>query len=209
MIAEGPEAFRATLDVSRETSERLEQYAALLKRWNPRINLVSSASLAQLWSRHFLDSAQIFALAPAGARRWADLGSGGGFPGLVVAILAADAAPDLRVTLVDSDGRKAAFLATVARELGLQVDVRSERIESLPPLAADVLSARALAPLSSLLGHVVRHLAAGGTALFLKGAGHAEEIAEARRSWRFELKIRPSKSAPEGVILEIGAPAHA
>lgn len=209
MRMDGPEAFRAALDVSRETSERLELYAELLQRWNPRINLVSRASLPQLWSRHFLDSAQLFALRPARARTWADLGSGGGFPGLVVAALAAEAAPELRVTLVESDARKAAFLATAARELGLAVTVHADRIETLPPLGAEVLSARALAPLDPLLGYAARHLGPDGRALLPKGAGHAEEIAEARRRWRFDLRIHPSRSAPDGVILDIGALAHA
>lgn len=208
MRPEGAEEFRAALDVSRETSERLETYAALLGRWNERINLVSRTSLAQLWSRHILDSAQLFALAGAQLQNWADLGSGGGFPGLVVAILAAESAPGLRMTLVESDGRKAAFLATAVRELGLSVAVRQERIEARAPLGAQILSARALAPLDDLLGYAVRHLAPGGRALFLKGASHGAEIAAARAHWSFELQIHPSKSGADGVILEIGAPVH-
>ena len=115
--------------VSRETLARLEAYAALVAKWNPKINLVSRKSLEDLWSRHILDSAQVFALAgPAPRGRWADLGSGGGFPGAVVAILAAGIGADLRVTLVESDQRKAAFLRTVSRETAVPFEVLSDRI---------------------------------------------------------------------------------
>ncbi|MBI1217032.1 MAG: 16S rRNA (guanine(527)-N(7))-methyltransferase RsmG [Rhodobacteraceae bacterium] len=203
------EAVRAALDVSRETMARLEHYAALLEKWNAAINLVSRASLADLWARHILDSAQIFALCPEGARSWADLGSGGGFPGLVVAILAHEAAPDLEVTLVESDTRKAAFLATAARELGLNVAVKAERIEALAPQAADVVSARALAPLTELLGFAARHLAPKGRALFLKGATFPQERAAALAHWSFDVQTYPSKTDAEGVILSIGDIAHA
>lgn len=191
------------LNVSRETSERLETYAALLVKWNPAINLVSKSSLADLQTRHFADSAQLFALCPTTARHWVDLGSGGGFPGLVVAILAADVLPDLSVTLVESDARKAAFLATVVRETGILTKVLAERIESLAPLSADVLSARALAPLPQLLAFAERHLAPAGIALFPKGATHRSEIDESLADWRFDLREHPSKTDPLAVILEI------
>ncbi len=191
-------------DVSRETLDRLQAYEALIRAWNPRINLVSASTLAALWTRHFGDSAQLFGLAPEGARLWADLGSGGGFPGLVIAILAAEARPALSVTLVESDQRKAAFLATAARTLGLSVVVRAERIETLPPLGADVLSARALAPLDTLLGYAERHLAPGGVALFPKGATVDAELAHALEHWRFSYQKEPSKTAADGVVLIIG-----
>lgn len=191
------------LNVSRETSERLETYAALLVKWNPAINLVSKSSLAEVRSRHFADSAQLFALCPPEARHWADLGSGGGFPGLVIAIIAAELAPDLSVTLVESDARKSAFLATVARETGVAATVRSERIEALSPLAADVLSARALAPLPQLLGFTERHLAAAGRALFPKGATYQAEVDESLADWRFDLQKHASKTDPRAVILAI------
>lgn len=190
--------------VSRETTDRLECYESLIRKWNPTINLVSSASLDVLWSRHFADSAQLFEFARPGAARWADLGSGGGFPGLVVAILAADEDPGLAVTLVDSDQRKAAFLASAARTLGLAVEVRAERIESVPPLGADVLSARALAPLVTLLGHAARHLAPRGVALFQKGATAEAELAQALEHWRFTYQKVVSKTDANGVILIIG-----
>lgn len=197
------EAFSAAVDVSRETLDRLTAYEALLRKWNVAINLVSPQTLSQVWTRHFLDSAQIFALGPDTARTWADLGSGGGFPGLVIAVLAAEKRPDLAVTLVESDRRKSAFLITAARELGLSVAVKSERIEALAPLQADILSARALAPLTDLLGFAERHLAPGGICLFPKGARWREELAPARERWSFQLDPHPSETESEAVILQI------
>jgi 16S rRNA (guanine527-N7)-methyltransferase len=190
--------------VSRETLGRLERYEALIRKWTPAINLVSGATLGHLWTRHFLDSIQVFDLAPQTAQTWADFGSGGGFPGLIVATLAAAERPDLAVTLVESDQRKAAFLAAAARELGLSVAIRAERIESLPPLAADVISARALAPLDALLGHAERHLAPQGVAIFPKGAGFRDELSRALEHWRFNHQKEPSKTDAKGVVLIVG-----
>jgi len=204
----GQQNFLAERDVSRETLARLETYAGLLEKWNPAINLVAKSTLPDLWSRHFLDSAQLFDLRPEGARRWADLGSGGGFPGLVVAILAAEEAPQMRVALVESDHRKAAFLRTVVRETGISADIHAERIETLAPLAADVLSARALAPLSQLLGFAERHLSPSGRALFPKGATYQAELTEALAQWRFDVQKTPSKTDPGSVILSIGGIAR-
>ena len=202
MLAQAEAAF-GQMDVSRETLDRLIRYAALLEKWNPAINLVSKSTLASLWSRHMLDSAQIFDFMPEGARHWADLGSGGGFPGLVVAILAAEQAPDLRVTLVESDRRKATFLSTVLRETGVTATVRAERIEDVPPLAADVLSARALAALSQLLGFAEMHLSATGVGLFPKGSAWKSELRDARQEWSFSCQEQPSVTDPEAVILKI------
>lgn len=209
MTDRGRAAVLAALDVSRETIERLDTYVALLAKWNPAINLVARSTLPELWTRHILDSAQLLELAPERARHWADLGSGGGFPGLVIAILAAEKRPELRVTLVESDLRKAAFLNTVVREVGLSTVICAERIESLPPLKADVLSGRALAPLTDLLAHAERHLAEGGLALFPKGAAHKAEIAEALERWRFSVQKHPSRTDPEAVLLSIGDIARA
>jgi 16S rRNA (guanine527-N7)-methyltransferase len=167
------------------------------------VNLVSRASLDHLWDRHIDDSAQIFQACPPEARHWLDLGSGGGFPGLVVAVLARELLPELRVTLVESDQRKATFLQQTAVKLGLSVEVLAKRIASLPPQRADVVSARALAPLTDLLGLALPHLNADGIALFPKGARHAEEVAEARRSWAFDLDSRPSASDLDAALLII------
>lgn len=191
------------IDVSRETFDALKAYEALVQRWNPAINLVSKSSLEDLWERHVADSAQVFRQCPQDAMTWADFGSGGGFPGLVVAILAKELKPELRVTLVESDLRKATFLRQAAKALALSVDVLSERIESLRPLAADVLSARALAPLSALLGYSAKHLSQSGTAIFPKGAQFQVELAEARKDWRFDIDIKQSLSEAEAAILVI------
>ena len=184
---------------------RLEAHLALLEKWNPRINLVSRATLADPWTRHFADSAQLWALRPAGARLWLDLGAGAGFPGLVIAAFAAEQAPGLAVRLVESDQRKAAFLATVARSAGLPAEVVSRRIEDLPPQEADVVSARALAPLGTLLGMVEKHRRPGGIGLFPKGETVHKEIADASALWRFDHNIYPSLTDARAAVVEIGA----
>lgn len=194
----------AGLDVSRETLERLEIYLALLKKWNSAINLVSKSTLDQAWQRHFVDSAQVFSLVPEHIRHWADFGSGGGFPGLVCATLARELSSKIRFTLVESDQRKATFLRTVARELDLDVEVLSQRIEQVMPLEADLISARALASLPKLLEFTERHLLPGGHAIFMKGMSFREEISESLESWRFSHEEYPSVTDPESVILLIG-----
>jgi 16S rRNA (guanine527-N7)-methyltransferase len=191
------------LSVSRETIAALQAFEAEVRRWTPTVNLVSRSSLDNLWDRHIDDSAQIFHACPPDACRWVDLGSGGGFPGLVVAILARELRPHLHVTLVESDQRKAAFLRQTAQKLGLDVDVQAKRIESLYPQGADVVSARALAPLADLLSLALPHLKPDGTALFPKGARHAEEVAAARKSWIFDLDLRSGAVDPDAALLII------
>ena len=191
----------AGFDVSRETAERLDTYADLLRKWNPRINLIAPGSVQDIWSRHIIDSAQLFDLAPGSAASWADLGSGGGLPGLVCAILSADAGAETDFILVESDQRKAAFLSTAVRELGLDnTTVCAERIEAVNPLWSQIVTARALAPLSALLRHVERHLAPGGIALLPKGAQHADELTEARKTWSFTWRTEPSRTDPRAAI---------
>jgi 16S rRNA (guanine527-N7)-methyltransferase len=193
----------AGLNVSRETIATLQAFEAEVRRWTSTVNLVSRSSLDQLWERHIDDSAQIFKARPDNAVRWLDLGSGGGFPGLVVAILASELQPGLKVTLVESDQRKATFLRQTAQKLGLSVEVLAKRIESLPPQMADVVSARALAPLTDLLDLALPHLKPDGIALFPKGARHAEEVSDARRSWNFDLDSVPSAADPDAALLII------
>ncbi len=195
--------FAEMFDVSRETHDRLTAYADLLKKWNPAINLVSKSTIPNLWTRHFANSAQLLEIAETDRGTWVDLGSGGGFPGMIVAILAAETHPDLKITCVESDQRKATFLRTVARETGTAVTVLSERIESLSPLNADVVSARALAPLPDLIGYAIRHLAPEGIALFLKGTGQAKEIDLGLASWAFRLDTFPSRTDRESTILKL------
>lgn len=191
--------FQRETDVSRETLEQLDTYAALLEKWNPRINLVSRATLRDLWHRHFLDSAQLADLIPSGPTIWADIGSGGGFPGLIVALIR----PDTEMTLVESDQRKAAFLNTVIRATNAPAKVISRRIEDAAPLNADVISARALAPLKDLLSLAHQHLKPTGTAIFPKGATHAAETKEALEQWTYRCETTPSKTDPDAVLLKI------
>lgn len=195
--------FFESIDVSRETKERLVKYVALVEKWNPKINLVSKKSIIDIWTRHVADSAQIYRYGNT-TGHWVDLGSGGGFPGIVVAILASEAGNQQKVTLVESDKRKSAFLRAAAREVDVKVDVISERIEDIQSLEADILSARALASLDVLIGFASNHLKAAGIALFPKGVTHAEEVRAAQRNWNFELEEFPSKSDTSAVILKIG-----
>lgn len=188
------------MNVSRETQAKLDIYLGLLKKWSPKINLVSSASLKDVARRHFEDSLQLVEFCPADAKTLVDLGSGGGFPGAVIAI----AKPELLVTLIESDQRKATFLRTVSRETNVPFNVVTERIESADLQNADVVSARALAPLTDLLGFAEIHMAENGTALFLKGETWQNEIDDARKKWRFSFKAHTSETRPDAALLEIG-----
>ena len=189
------------LTVSDETVAQLRGFAADLAHWSAAINLVAPSSLSDSWNRHILDSAQLYCLAPAGARHWADLGSGGGLPGLVIAILASG--QDMQVTLVESDQRKSAFLRRQITDRSLNAQVRANRAEQLAPLAADVVSARALAPLERLLPLVHRHLTPGGTALLPKGRRWATELEAAWAGWSFDCEDLPSAVDPESRILRL------
>ncbi|MDR5652661.1 16S rRNA (guanine(527)-N(7))-methyltransferase RsmG [Ruixingdingia sedimenti] len=204
------EEFTAALgrDVSRETFARLEAFAALVHRWNPAINLVAKSTLPHLWHRHILDSAQILGHARDDIAHWADLGSGGGFPGIIIAVLLAQDSPQTRVTLVESDQRKATFLAESSRQLGLNPVILTTRAESTRPLAADVISARALAPLPRLLPLIALHAAPQTIALLPKGAGYQQELAEAAADWRFTSTAHPSITDPKAVILELRNLTH-
>ncbi|MEL6337978.1 MAG: 16S rRNA (guanine(527)-N(7))-methyltransferase RsmG [Pseudomonadota bacterium] len=200
-----PAAFQAWAGVSRETLGAFEAYATLLARWNARINLVAPRSLEAVWTRHFQDSVQVWQAAPALApgARWVDLGSGAGFPGLVVALMARDAGHDLAVQLIESDARKAAFLREAARAIGVSVEVVLARIEAAPPAHGAVVSARALAPLPKLLGYVERHGTAAGVALLLKGQDYRSELTAAAADWHMEAEARPSVTDPAAALLVI------
>ena len=202
MINDALGDFQRQTDVSRETLDLLKQYERLLRKWTERINLVAPSTLDKLWERHFHDSLQLWELTPKRGL-WVDLGSGGGFPGLVIAILAREAG-QTKVVLVESDQRKAAFLRTVARELGLDAKVLSQRIEDVAPLNADVLSARALAPLPKLLAYTERHRKPGGVAVFPKGETAEDEIRDALESWHFDCQKHPSVTDAKATILSIG-----
>ena len=189
-------------DVSRETRARLDIYADLLRKWQPRINLIAPSTVADLWVRHFEDSAQLLPLVPPGTTRIADMGSGGGFPGLVLAILTG-----IETHLIESDSRKCTFLREAARLTDAPVTVHTKRLEALPSLEADLVTARALAPLADLLtyaNHVGRPVDAGGwQGLFLKGESWQNEVDAAQPCYRFTLATTPSRTHPSAMILSI------
>lgn len=189
--------------VSRETLVRLELFETEFRRWNSRINLTAPSTLDSLWKRHILDSAQLAGLKP-GALNWLDLGSGGGFPGAILAILMVDR-PGATVDLVESNNKKASFLRSVLTQAGAPATVHACRIEQAAGRVAppEIVTARALAPLPSLLSLAEPWLAAGSSALFHKGRDYASEVDESRDDWRFDLVEHRSKIDPDSRILEI------
>ncbi|WP_299139804.1 16S rRNA (guanine(527)-N(7))-methyltransferase RsmG [uncultured Tateyamaria sp.] len=187
-------------DVSRETLERLDAYQALLRKWTVKINLIARSTVDNVAHRHIWDSAQIYRPFDG---TWCDLGSGGGLPGVVVAIFAAADNPEAKVSLIESDQRKATFLRTCARELALPVSVHAQRVENALPQDASVVSARALADLDQLLGWAQPHLGHGGQCVFMKGAQWQQEVAAARENWRFSCEATPSMTHQEAAILTI------
>jgi 16S rRNA (guanine527-N7)-methyltransferase len=178
----------------------LARFQEMLADWNQRLNLVSPGSLVNFWPRHVFDSAQLLDLAPD-APAWVDIGAGAGFPGLVLAILLKDRA-DARVHLVESLAKKCRFLAAVVEQLNLPAEVHNARAEDLS-IAADVVTARAVAPLERLLGYARPYLSRGAVGLFLKGQNADAEVAVARQRWRFNVTAIPSRSDPAGSILKV------
>lgn len=189
-------------NVSRETQSALRDYAAEVKKWNKAINLVSKASVEEIWERHIIDSLQIFPLA-GDFQHWIDLGSGGGFPGIVCAIAAKEANPGAKFTLVESDVRKSAFLLKMSIKFDLNMKVLPQRIADCSAQAADIVSARALSSLEKLLSHSVPLLAANGTCIFPKGKTYETEINDARKEWSFDCDVIDSKTSADAAILRI------
>jgi len=198
--AEGRDWFGARFDVSRETMAKLDRYAELLGDWQAKYNLVGPATLPYVWTRHFADSAQIADLPRKVAHRprWLDIGSGGGFPGLVVALLTGDS-----VTLVDSVRKKTAFLEAVRDEIGLTstVVIQTARVESLDSPKFDIVTARACAPIVKLFDWAGNSAAKSATWLLLKGAAADDEIAEAKRRFDFDYECIASLTDPRGRIV--------
>jgi 16S rRNA (guanine(527)-N(7))-methyltransferase RsmG len=181
-----------------ETRDRLRTYVDLLLRWNARINLIGRATEDEVWTRHIDDSLQLAPLLPAGAIALADLGSGAGFPGLVLSI-----AGGLPVTLIESDRRKASFLAEAARLTAAPATIAAHRVEDVPPLSTRLITARAFAPLPKLLPLAARHLAPGGVLLLPKGARSEDELTAAAAGWHMRVERFPSRTAPDATILRI------
>jgi 16S rRNA (guanine527-N7)-methyltransferase len=201
----GPEDFARAFDVPRETTDRLALYADRLQNWQRAVNLVAPSTLDEVWHRHFADSAQLLALAPE-AKIWLDLGSGGGFPGLVIAIMLANHENRI-VHLVESNSRKCAFLADVARSTGTSVQIHQARIEDAARGGrigrVDVVTSRALAPLARLLGLAHGFFAEETIGLFLKGRDASQEIEEARKHWQFEVETVSSRTGGDGAVVEV------
>ncbi len=190
--------------VSRETGEKLTLLVAELTRWQRAKNLVGPATLDHVWTRHIADSLQLFFLEPE-AQQWLDIGSGAGFPGLVIALMLPDVS-GARVHCVESNARKCAFIRHAARVTGAPVDVHNARIEDVLrdfTGKVDVVTARALAPLSQLLVWSAPLLTSGAIGLFPKGDNAAAELTEARKSWKFDVETMPSRTDSRGQILRI------
>ncbi len=190
--------FQQATGVSRETLTRLETYAALLAKWQRRINLVGASTLADLWRRHMQDSAQLLPLLPPSATTLVDLGSGAGFPGMVLAILGV---PD--VHLIESDTRKAVFLGEVSRATATRVTLHARRVEEVPPVAADVVTARALAPLPELIQMARRFSGESCVWLFPKGRDVDRELTLVPETPTLRIEKVPSLTDPGGTILRV------
>jgi len=203
------EAFAACFDVSRETLTRLMAYQALLGKWQKSVNLVGPATLQDFWPRHAADSAQILAHAPPAAQIWLDLGSGGGFPGLVLAIMLAEARPTACVHLVESDRKKANFLRMVAAETGVSAQIHHARIENFAAArpaalaAVDVITARALAALPDLLGLMAPFCNSSTVALLHKGRQWHEELTQAQQYWKLTVTDHTSLTDDSARILAL------
>jgi 16S rRNA (guanine527-N7)-methyltransferase len=190
--------FAALTGVSRETTDRLEIYSSILIEWSARINLVSQSTLDDLWQRHFLDSAQILQILPRNTQSLVDLGSGAGFPGLLLAILGVP-----KVELIESDAIKCAFLREAARVTNTAVTIHNRRIETVPPHEVDVVTARGCAPLDRLLPLAQPFIGPRTTCLFLKGAQTDGELTVAGKAWTMAVTRHPSRTDPNGVILSL------
>ena len=195
--------FVKSLNVSRETLNGFYEYETLLTKWNEKINLVSKNTLVDIWERHFLDSGQIIKHVEASGKRWVDVGSGAGFPGLVVALLLRDRKIDCNLVLVEKNPKKGFFLNEVIRKLNLNVEVVNDNIYTLEPLNADILTARAFSELNNLIEISFRHRKRNGLCLFLKGENYRFELDKTLNYWFFDYDIVDSLSNPSGKIIRV------
>ena len=195
--------FVKILNVSRETLNSFDVYKTLLSKWNKKINLVSKHTLVDIWERHFLDSGQIIKNVEVSGKRWVDVGSGAGFPGLVVALLLRDRKVDCDLVLVEKNPKKAFFLNEVIRKLNLSVEVVNDNIYTLEPLNADILTARAFSELNNLMEIAFRHRKKEGICLFLKGENYKIELDKTLNNWFFDYDIVGSLSSSSGNIIRV------
>lgn len=185
-------------NVSRETKEKLNIYISLLQQWNKKINLVSNHELDRVWERHVIDSLQLVDYIEPTVKTIADLGSGGGFPGLILALVT-----NVHITLIESDLRKSVFLREVLRQTQTHATVICQRIEQVNKITTDVITARALASLDQLLDFAKNKLNKNGYCLFLKGKLVQSEIEKAQKKWQINYEAMPSKTSADGIILRI------
>lgn len=197
-----PEEFAKAADVSRETMDVLLKYDAAFIDASSRHNLVARSTIEDRWSRHYLDSAQLFKLIPAGTKHLVDLGSGAGFPGLILAALGS--AHGLKVTLIESTGKKAAFLAEAGKAMGLDnIEVMPQRIEQVKVAPPEIITARALASLDKLCAYGAQIAGRNTTFLYMKGSRAEDELTEALKSWRMDVACHPSVTDKTATIFEI------
>ena len=192
-----------SLNVSRETIKSFCEYEVLLSKWNKKINLVSKKTLVDIWERHFLDSGQIINYVDASGKRWIDVGSGAGFPGLVVALLLRDRKIDCDLVLVEKNSKKVFFLNEVIRKLNLNVKVFKKDIRSIEPLNADILTARAFSELKELIEIACHHRKEKGICLFLKGQNYKVELDKTLNYWFFDYDVFDSLSNHSGKIIRV------
>jgi len=195
--------FVKSLNVSRETLNGFYEYETLLTKWNEKINLVSKNTLVDIWERHFLDSGQIIKHVEVSGKRWVDVGSGAGFPGLVVALLLRDRKIDCDLVVVEKNSKKVFFLNEVIRKLNLSVEVVNDKIDNLEPLNADILTARAFSELNNLIEIAFRHRKKEGICLFLKGENYRMELDKTLNYWFFDYDIIDSLSSSSGKIIRV------
>ena len=192
-------------DVSRETLDRLRIFESLVKKWTKAINLVSKEDSSKIWERHILDSAQIYPYLPKSPGIYSDFGSGGGFPSIVLAALLYEKDPDIEIHLIESDGRKAAFLRTALRELKIPGMVWGKRVQEVKISPARVVSARAVAPLADLLSMAQPLINKETICFFPKGVNWKKEVEDAQKHWSFDLKAINSRTQSDAIILELGS----
>ena len=196
--------FCDTYNVSRETYSKLDLYCQSLIEWQEKFNLVSANSLKDAWNRHFEDSAQLYDLIPEKAKNLADVGSGAGFPGMVIAIMSNEKKPYLKTTLIESIKKKTMYLNHVREITGVKnLEIINDRAENIKNKKFDVITARAVTSLANLLKTTHHLLNNKGICIFPKGASYQKEVDEAKKSWNFSLKTVPSKTSEEGKILII------
>lgn len=195
--------FCDTYNVSRETFDKLKHYQSMLIEWQSKFNLVSSSTLDDAWNRHFLDTVQLFQYIPNQAKVLYDFGSGAGFPGMVLAIMANEKMPDLQVSLIESTTKKTLYLNAVKSKTNTNVTILNDRIENLQLPKADVITSRAMASLTELLGYAYKFCKKESVCIFPKGKKYAEELSEAHKRWKFKCRIVASTQSDEGKILII------